>query len=144
EGGAALEAVEAPPGAQERLLHGVLRLERRGEHAVAVAGQLAPVVLEALIELLPGHTRRQRRISHRGHASEREGPGRPGPFALHAADRGGSGRVLFSASSTRACRRASRATTFAGRRGFLSGPGTRTRCRRIANSFLLRFLAPAP
>ena len=43
---AALEPVEAPPGADERLLHGILGVERRAEHAVAVAGELAAVPLE--------------------------------------------------------------------------------------------------
>jgi hypothetical protein len=44
--GAALEAVVAPPRAQERVLNRVLGLERRAEHAVAVAGQLGAVLLE--------------------------------------------------------------------------------------------------
>ena len=45
---AALEPLERPPGAQHRLLHGVLGVEGRAEHAVAVAGELAPVLLEGL------------------------------------------------------------------------------------------------
>ena len=40
--GPPLEAVERPPRPQHRLLHGVLGLEGRAEHAVAVAGQLPP------------------------------------------------------------------------------------------------------
>ena len=43
---AALEPVERPPGAHHRLLHRVLGVEGRAEHAVAVAGQLAAVLLE--------------------------------------------------------------------------------------------------
>jgi hypothetical protein len=43
---AALESVEVLPGAQERLLDGVLGLEGRPEHPVAVRGQLATVLLE--------------------------------------------------------------------------------------------------
>ena len=43
---AALEAVERTPGAHVRVLHGVLGLERRAEHAVAVAGELAPILVE--------------------------------------------------------------------------------------------------
>ena len=42
---AAVERVAAAPRAQERLLHGVLRLVERGEHPVAVDVQLAPVAL---------------------------------------------------------------------------------------------------
>ena len=43
---APLEVVEAAPRAHERLLHRVLGLERRAEHAVAVRGQLGAVLLE--------------------------------------------------------------------------------------------------
>ena len=46
--GATLEAVAAAPRAKQGLLHGVLGLERRGEHPVAVGGQLAPVGLQLL------------------------------------------------------------------------------------------------
>jgi len=46
---AALEAVKAPPGADHRLLNGVLGLERRGEHPVAVPGQLGSVLLQLLL-----------------------------------------------------------------------------------------------
>ena len=42
---AAVEALAAAPGAQERLLHRVLGLVERGEHPVAVHVQLAPVPL---------------------------------------------------------------------------------------------------
>ena len=55
--GAALEAVKAPPGADHRLLHGVLGLKRRGEHPVAVPGQLGSM----LFELLLGAVRRERK-----------------------------------------------------------------------------------
>jgi hypothetical protein len=41
----AVEPVPAPPGAEERLLDGVLRVVERGQHAVAVDVQLAPVTL---------------------------------------------------------------------------------------------------
>ena len=47
----------APPGAEERLLHGVLGLVERGEHAVAVDVQLAPM---ALGERREGGFRRRR------------------------------------------------------------------------------------
>ena len=49
--GAALEPVEAPPGPHHRLLHGVLGLERRAEHPVAVAGELGAVRLQAVRQL---------------------------------------------------------------------------------------------
>jgi len=41
----ALEAVSVPPGAEERLLDGVIGLVKRGEHAVTVDVELAPVSL---------------------------------------------------------------------------------------------------
>ena len=49
--GATFEPVVAAPGPDEGVLHGVLRLERRAEHPVAVAGQLGPVLLELLLQL---------------------------------------------------------------------------------------------
>jgi len=49
--GATLELVVAAPGADQRLLHRVLGLEGRAEHAVAVAGELNPVQLERHGEL---------------------------------------------------------------------------------------------
>jgi hypothetical protein len=49
---AALEAVVSPPRAQHRLLHGVLGLERRPEHAVGVRGQLTSVSLEIELQFL--------------------------------------------------------------------------------------------
>ena len=49
---AALEAVEAAPRPHHRLLHGVLGLERRAEHPVAVAGQLDPVPFQPQFQLL--------------------------------------------------------------------------------------------
>src|SRR5204863_2108642 len=52
--GTALEAVDAPPGPHHRLLYGVLCLEARPEHAVAVAGELAAVLLEILRPDLAG------------------------------------------------------------------------------------------
>ena len=58
-----LEAVERPPGANERLLHGVLSLERRAEHPVAVAGQLGAVVLQLALE----HANGGRRGGELGH-----------------------------------------------------------------------------
>ena len=48
---AALEAVDAAPGADQRLLYRVLGLERRAEHAVAVGGQLAAILLELLFDV---------------------------------------------------------------------------------------------
>src|SRR5439155_13031395 len=67
---AALEAVEVPPRAQERVLDGVLRVERRAEHPVAVRGQLAAM----LLQLAEGGCDRERRALHDGHPR----PGRPG------------------------------------------------------------------
>ena len=58
---ATLEPVEALPGADERVLHGVLGVERRAEHPVAVAGQLRPVLLQ-----LTEGGRCSRRCSHHG------------------------------------------------------------------------------
>src|SRR5579862_1948197 len=64
ERGPALEAVERAPCAQHRLLDRILGLERRAEHAVAVAGQLAAVLLEGGLQL-------DRRGFHGGHPRER-------------------------------------------------------------------------
>src|SRR5262249_8990754 len=44
--GASLETVKRAPCAQQRFLHGVLSLERRAEHPVAVRGQLTAMALE--------------------------------------------------------------------------------------------------
>jgi hypothetical protein len=70
--GAALEVVEPTPSAEHGLLHRVLRLKRRAEHAVAVPGQRLPLFLELLLEL-PG------RGSERGllHAVILRQPSRP-------------------------------------------------------------------
>jgi hypothetical protein len=48
---AALEAVQAAPGGEERLLHRVLGLGSRTQHSVAVGGQLATVVLDGLLDV---------------------------------------------------------------------------------------------
>ena len=48
---AALEAVEAAPRPQQRLLHRVLGFERGPEHPVAVGGQLDAVLLELLLDI---------------------------------------------------------------------------------------------
>src|SRR5438876_487621 len=48
---AALEAVEAPPGADERLLDGVLGLEWGAEHPVAVGRQLGAMLLAPLLDV---------------------------------------------------------------------------------------------
>jgi hypothetical protein len=66
----AFEPIEAPPGAHQGLLNGVLGLERRAEHPVAVGGQLRSVLLEPQLDggvevgragharpLLPSHRR---------------------------------------------------------------------------------------
>ena len=45
----ALEAVETSPGAEQGLLHGVLGLERRAEHSVAVGGELRTVLFELFL-----------------------------------------------------------------------------------------------
>ena len=42
----AFKAVTAPPGAHEHILDGVLGIEGRPEHAVAIRGQLRPVLLQ--------------------------------------------------------------------------------------------------
>src|SRR5207244_11276309 len=48
--GSAFEPVVATPGAHHRLLHRVLGLERRAEHAVAVRGELPSVLLEGRVD----------------------------------------------------------------------------------------------
>ena len=54
----ALEAGDAPPCAQQHLLHGVLRVVHRAQHAVAVGVQLGAVGLEqpaeGILPALPG------------------------------------------------------------------------------------------
>lgn len=50
-----LEPVVAPPGPHHRLLDGVLGLERRAQHPVAVAGQLGAVGLQPVHGLAPVH-----------------------------------------------------------------------------------------
>ena len=50
EAGAAFERRHAAPRADERLLHGVLRLEGGAEHAVAVGGELHAVALEVWVQ----------------------------------------------------------------------------------------------
>ena len=60
--GTALEAVDAAPRAQERVLHGVLGLEGRAQHPVAVRGQLAAMLLE-----LTERGRERHRTLHKGH-----------------------------------------------------------------------------
>src|SRR5262249_50246797 len=49
-----LEAVERAPRPHHRLLHRVLGLERGSEHAIAVSGELATVLLEQRLELFSG------------------------------------------------------------------------------------------
>src|SRR5205085_12376158 len=56
----ALEAVEVAPGAHHRLLDGVVGLEGRAEHPVAVASQLPAVLLEVLEGDLTGGLRSSR------------------------------------------------------------------------------------
>ena len=63
---AALETVEAPPGADKRVLHRVLGLERRAEHPVAVGGQLGAMLLEPLLELAGVGLDAKRRVLHSG------------------------------------------------------------------------------
>src|SRR5206468_11189869 len=46
QGRAAVESVETSPGAHHRLLDGVVRIERRAEHAVAVPRQCGAMLLE--------------------------------------------------------------------------------------------------
>ena len=47
----AFEAIDRLPGPHKGLLHRVLGLGARAEHAVAVAGELAPVGLELVVEV---------------------------------------------------------------------------------------------
>ena len=56
---APLEPVVRAPGAHHRLLHRVLGLERRREHAVAVRGQLLAVLLELRADIDLGRHRRR-------------------------------------------------------------------------------------
>ena len=58
----ALEAVVGAPGAHHGLLHGVLGLERRAEHPVAVCGELPAVPLQDLVEPGFGHLGHVRRV----------------------------------------------------------------------------------
>ncbi len=60
--GAVVELLVGPPSADERLLDGVLGVERRRQHAVAVRRQLGAMLLELPFEL-GGNSR------HRGHAT---------------------------------------------------------------------------
>ena len=53
--GAALEAVHALPGPDHRLLDGVLGLEGRAQHPVAVAGELPAVLLQVFQAELGAH-----------------------------------------------------------------------------------------
>src|SRR5262249_28589013 len=46
-----VEAVPGPPGPQQRLLHSVLGFVERGQHAVAVQVQFAPVAFGTLREI---------------------------------------------------------------------------------------------
>ena len=54
----ALEPVGRAPGAQHRLLHGVVGFETRAQHAVAVAGELPAVLLQVVRANLGGGSRR--------------------------------------------------------------------------------------
>nr|BFE69445.1 hypothetical protein GCM10020092_027460 [Actinoplanes digitatis] len=58
----ALEGLPPPPGAQERLLHGVLGVLERPQHPVAVHVQLPPV---------PLHQSRERRLADLAHFQPR-------------------------------------------------------------------------
>src|SRR6185295_16807463 len=61
--GAALETVVRLPRAEHRLLHGVFGLERRGEHAVAVARQIGAVLVEEATEIAFGFEARLLHVS---------------------------------------------------------------------------------
>ncbi len=50
-----VEAVEAAPRPDQRLLHGVLRLEPGREEPVAVRGQLGPMPLQQRTDVAFGH-----------------------------------------------------------------------------------------
>ena len=66
----ALEPLEALPRPEQRLLHGVLGLERRSQHPVRVGGQLDAMLLEHVREVLGPPRRRasapllDRHVSH--------------------------------------------------------------------------------
>ena len=62
---AALEAIDASPCSQQRLLDRVLRIERRAEHPVAVANQLRAVLLQSKVEF--ARCRSNSRRLHTGH-----------------------------------------------------------------------------
>ena len=85
--------VEASPRAEHRLLHRVLRLERRGEHPVAVAGQLAAMLLQQLLELGARDSGRRFHAAHdSGRAAESRTPWRnisePGTVSTYASGAG--------------------------------------------------------
>src|SRR4029077_16677730 len=61
------EAVVGTPGTDQRLLDGVLGLERRAEHAVAVARELGAMLLEPELELTVHWLERARRFLQRAH-----------------------------------------------------------------------------
>ena len=69
EGRAAFETVDSAPGADERLLHGVLGLERGAEHPIGVGGQLDPVLLELPFELGGVGPGGERRVLHGAHGT---------------------------------------------------------------------------
>src|SRR5262249_50858377 len=54
----ALEPVGRAPGAQHRLLHGVVSFETRAQHAVAVAGEFPAVLLQVVRAKLGSSSRR--------------------------------------------------------------------------------------
>ena len=70
----ALEAVPAPPSAQEGLLHRVIRIVERGQHPVAMHVQLSPVALGERRE--SGFVSRDRRAHEAVDRHERPGPPR--------------------------------------------------------------------
>src|SRR5581483_12323864 len=76
EARAPLEAAVALPGADEGVLDRVLGLERRAEHAVAVARQLGPVMLELPTELAFAVPDPERRLLHPPHPNVTSAPTR--------------------------------------------------------------------
>ena len=87
---ASLEAIDAAPGADHRVLNRVLGLERRAEHPVAMGGQLGPVLLELELECGRCADRRSLHDVHRrqsGHRPSRDGRG----LARHLLSKDGPG-----------------------------------------------------
>ncbi len=92
EARATFEALEAFPRPEQGLLHGVLGVEGRAEHPVAVRGQLPPMLGEPLLEIV-GPQRGAGRIRCRTHGDQpTERGAEPGPTCLPPTATGNVGR----------------------------------------------------